>query len=199
MIEFYPDIKWVHVCAVIASGILFAVRGAARLAGAQWVMAAELVETSQLLARTVAKIDPAWIERAAGDLCKRSYGDPHWEQRAGHAVARQQVSLYGLPIVKNRSVSYAEIDPVASRDDVQAHRVQVPISVHFVILVSQCGFSDEIAPAPPKPIVNCYLTAGEGLPTNVHAPPYTEVRRKKEELRSRTVACRLDDRDKDCG
>ncbi len=82
----------------------------------QWVMAAELVETSQLFARTVAKIDPAWIERAAGDLCKRSYGDPHWEQRAGHAVAKEQVTLYGLPIVKNRSVSYATIDPVLSRE-----------------------------------------------------------------------------------
>ncbi|HEY3805594.1 MAG TPA: ATP-dependent RNA helicase HrpA [Kofleriaceae bacterium] len=82
----------------------------------QWVMAAELVETSQLFARTVAKIDPAWIERAAGDLCKRSYGDPHWEQRAGHAVANEQVTLYGLPIVKSRHVSYAAIDPVASRE-----------------------------------------------------------------------------------
>ena len=53
---------------------------------------------------------------AEGDRCKRSYGDAHWEQRAGQAVAKLQVSLYGLPIVKNRSVSYADIDPIASRE-----------------------------------------------------------------------------------
>ncbi|HEY5945040.1 MAG TPA: ATP-dependent RNA helicase HrpA [Kofleriaceae bacterium] len=82
----------------------------------QWVMAAELVETSQLFARSVAKIDPAWIEHAAGELCKRSYGDPHWEQRAARVVAKEQVTLYGLPIVKSRSASYAEIDPVLSRE-----------------------------------------------------------------------------------
>jgi ATP-dependent helicase HrpA len=82
----------------------------------QWVMAAELVETSQLFARTVAKIDPLWLEQAGGDLCKRSYGDPHWEQRAAQVVAKEQVTLYGLPIVKNRSVSYATIDPKLSRE-----------------------------------------------------------------------------------
>ncbi len=82
----------------------------------QWVMAAELVETSQLFARTVAKVDPEWIERAAGALCKRSHGDPHWEQKAAQVVAREQVTLYGLPIVKDRKVSYAAYDPARSRE-----------------------------------------------------------------------------------
>jgi ATP-dependent helicase HrpA len=82
----------------------------------QWVMAAELVETSQLFARSVAKIDPAWLESAGGALCKRSYGDPHWEQRAAQVVAKEQVTLYGLPIVKNRNVSYANFDPVLARE-----------------------------------------------------------------------------------
>jgi ATP-dependent helicase HrpA len=80
-----------------------------------WVMAAELVETSQLFARTVAKLDPAWIERAAGDLCKRSHGPPHWEQRAGQVVAKEQVSLFGLPIATHK-VSYAAIDPALCRE-----------------------------------------------------------------------------------
>ncbi len=82
----------------------------------QWVMAAELVETSQLFARSVAKIDPAWLERAGGALCKRSHGDPHWEQKQGQVVATEQVTLYGLPIVKNRKVAYAQYDPVQSRE-----------------------------------------------------------------------------------
>jgi len=82
----------------------------------QWVMAAELVETSQLFARSVAKIDPGWIEAAAGDLCKRSYGDPHWEMKQGQVVAKEQVTLYGLPIVKDRKVAFAQFDPVLSRE-----------------------------------------------------------------------------------
>ncbi len=82
----------------------------------QWVMAAELVETSQLFARSVAKLDPAWLEAAAGPLCKRTYGDPHWEMKQGQVVAKEQVTLYGLPIVKDRKVSYAPFDPVLSRE-----------------------------------------------------------------------------------
>ena len=82
----------------------------------QWVMAAELVETSQLFARTCAKLDPAWVEAIAGDLCRRSHGDPHWEQKAAQVMAREQVTLFGLPIVKNRSVAYAKYDPALCRE-----------------------------------------------------------------------------------
>jgi ATP-dependent helicase HrpA len=80
-----------------------------------WVMAAELVETSQLFARTVAKIDPLWIEKAAGPLCQRSYGDPHWEQKQAQAMAKEQVTLYGLPIVKDRRVAYGRFNPALCR------------------------------------------------------------------------------------
>jgi ATP-dependent helicase HrpA len=58
-----------------------------------WVMAAELVETSQLFARTVANLDPVWLERIADHLCRRSHGDPHWEQKAAQVVARDRHSL----------------------------------------------------------------------------------------------------------
>ncbi|MEJ7602996.1 MAG: ATP-dependent RNA helicase HrpA, partial [Kofleriaceae bacterium] len=82
----------------------------------QWVMAAELVETSQLFARTVAKIDPAWLEKAAGSLCRRSHGDPHWEQKQGQVMAREHVTLYGLPIIKDRSVAYARFNQPLCRE-----------------------------------------------------------------------------------
>jgi ATP-dependent helicase HrpA len=81
-----------------------------------WVMAAELVETSQLFARSVAKIDPAWLEQAAGALCRRSHGDPHWEQKQGQVMAREQVTLYGLVIVKDRSVAYSRFDQPLCRE-----------------------------------------------------------------------------------
>jgi ATP-dependent helicase HrpA len=80
-----------------------------------WVVAAELVETSQIFARTAAKIDPAWLEAAGGALCKRSYGEPHWEQRPAQVMASEQVTLYGLPIVRERKVHYGPIDPRACR------------------------------------------------------------------------------------
>lgn len=80
-----------------------------------WIMAAELVETSQLFARTAARIDPAWLEAAGGPLCRRSYGDPHWEERPAQVMARENVTLYGLPIARDRKVHYGPIDPRASR------------------------------------------------------------------------------------
>lgn len=80
------------------------------------VMAAELVETSRLFARTVAKIDPAWAEALAGDLAKRNHSDPHWEKKQGSAVAIERVTLYGVPIVRGRTVQFSKIDPAWSRD-----------------------------------------------------------------------------------
>ena len=100
-----------------ARGIRFLIHPSSALARKPpaWVMAAELVETSQLFARCVAKIDPAWIERAAGPLCRRSHGDPHWEQKQAQVMATEQVTLYGLPIVKDRKVAYARFDPALCR------------------------------------------------------------------------------------
>ncbi|MBX3194807.1 MAG: ATP-dependent RNA helicase HrpA [Microbacteriaceae bacterium] len=80
------------------------------------VMAAELVETSRLFARTVASIDPAWAEVLAGDLVKRSYGEPRWEKKQGSAVADEKVTLYGVPIVPKRRVQLGRIDPEQARE-----------------------------------------------------------------------------------
>ncbi|KQV07391.1 ATP-dependent RNA helicase HrpA [Leifsonia sp. Root112D2] len=80
------------------------------------VMSAELVETSRLFARMNAAINPAWAEPLAGDLVKRSYGEPHWEKKQGAAVAYENVTLYGVPIVVRRRVQFARIDPVYARE-----------------------------------------------------------------------------------
>jgi ATP-dependent helicase HrpA len=82
----------------------------------QWVMAAELVETSRLWARTSAQIEPEWAEELAAHLIRRTYSEPHWEARRGAAMATEKVTLYGLPIVAARSINYGRIDPVAARD-----------------------------------------------------------------------------------
>jgi ATP-dependent helicase HrpA len=81
-----------------------------------WIVAAELVETSRLWARTVARIEPEWIEPLAAHLVRRSYSEPHWERKQGGAVALEKVTLYGVPIVIDRKVSYGRIDPAAARE-----------------------------------------------------------------------------------
>jgi ATP-dependent helicase HrpA len=81
----------------------------------KWVLAAELVETTRLYARGVAAIEPGWIEPLAKHLIKRSYSAPRWEARRGQVAADEKVTLYGLPIVPRRKVSYGPIDPEESR------------------------------------------------------------------------------------
>ncbi|HEY3503816.1 MAG TPA: ATP-dependent RNA helicase HrpA [Actinocatenispora sp.] len=81
----------------------------------QWVMAAELVETSRLWARVVAGIDPSTVERLATHLVKRTYSEPHWEKKQAAVVAYEKVTLYGVPIVPRRKVNYGRIDPEVSR------------------------------------------------------------------------------------
>jgi len=81
----------------------------------KWVIAGELVETARRYLRTVARLDPHWIEPLAGHLVTRSYSDPHWDRRAGGAMASEKVSLLGLTIVPRRRVRYTHIDPRASR------------------------------------------------------------------------------------
>ncbi len=80
------------------------------------VMSAELVETSRLFARVNAAIDLAWAEPIAGDLVKRSYGEPHWEKKQGSAVAYERVTLYGVPIVARRRIQFAKVDPAYARE-----------------------------------------------------------------------------------
>ncbi|SFU35563.1 ATP-dependent helicase HrpA [Halomonas korlensis] len=82
----------------------------------KWLMAVELVETSKLFARTVARIDPSWIEPIAGHLVKRSYAEPHWEMKRAQVVASEQVTLFGLPIIVGRKVHYGPIAPQESRE-----------------------------------------------------------------------------------
>jgi len=77
---------------------------------ARWVVAAELVETSRVFARTVAEVDPKWIEQVGAHLLKKSYSDPHWEKRTAQAVAFERATLYGLSVYAQRRVAYGPID-----------------------------------------------------------------------------------------
>ena len=82
----------------------------------QFVMAAELVETSRLWARVNARIEPEWAEDLAEHLVKRQYSEPHWERKAGAVLAYEKVTLYGVPIVADRKVNYGRVDPAVARE-----------------------------------------------------------------------------------
>ena len=82
----------------------------------QWIMAAELMETSKLYARVVARIDPSWIEEYAAPFVKRQYFDPHFERKQGRVMANEQVSLYGLVLVAKRRIDYGHVNPEEARE-----------------------------------------------------------------------------------
>ncbi|GGK90445.1 ATP-dependent helicase [Sphaerisporangium melleum] len=101
-----------------ARGARFAIFPGSALArkNPRWVMAGELVETSRLWARVVAKIEPEWIEPLARHLVKRTYSEPHWEKNQAAVMAYEKVTLYGVPVVVDRKVNYARVDPELSRE-----------------------------------------------------------------------------------
>jgi len=80
-----------------------------------WVVAAELVETGRRYLRTVAAIDPTWVEPLAKPLLKYQYSDPHWEKKRAQVVAFERVTLYGLPLVNRRKVNFGPIEPATAR------------------------------------------------------------------------------------
>lgn len=82
----------------------------------QWVMAAELVETSQVFARTVAPLIPEWVEEVAPHMVRYSYAEPHWSSSRGAAVIHEKVLLLGLPVIPDRTVPLSKVDPAAARE-----------------------------------------------------------------------------------
>jgi ATP-dependent helicase HrpA len=82
----------------------------------EWVMGMELVETSRLWARRVARIDPAWVELVAPHLCKSKYGEAHWDENQGTVYGKETVICGGLPVVAGRRVHYGRVDAKAARN-----------------------------------------------------------------------------------
>ncbi|GAB5443157.1 MAG: hypothetical protein Fues2KO_35060 [Fuerstiella sp.] len=101
-----------------AGGIKLAVWPGSALAAKppKWFVAGELVETSQRFARTIARIQPEWIERLADHLVKRDFTEPHWDAAAGNVMCFEKVTLWGMPIVPRRKTSFAKVNPAKSRE-----------------------------------------------------------------------------------
>ncbi|WP_301115342.1 ATP-dependent RNA helicase HrpA [Pusillimonas sp. (ex Stolz et al. 2005)] len=82
----------------------------------RWIVAGELVETTRLYARCVARIEPPWLERAGAHLIKRVWSEPRWDRKSGQVVANERATLYGLPVYSGRRISYGKVDPVQARE-----------------------------------------------------------------------------------
>lgn len=82
----------------------------------RWIVAAELVETTRLYARCVARIDPVWLEKVGGHLLRRNWSDPRWDRKAGQVVANERATLYGLQVYNGRRVHFGRIDPAQARE-----------------------------------------------------------------------------------
>jgi ATP-dependent helicase HrpA len=101
-----------------ARGARFAIFPGSALKGAnpQFLMAGELVETSRLWARQNAAIQPEWAERLGAHLVKRTYSEPHWSRKRAAVMAYERVTLYGVPLVADRLISYGKVDRELSRE-----------------------------------------------------------------------------------
>ena len=110
--------------------------------GPQWVVASEFVETTQMFARTVAAIEVDWLERLGGDLCKRSWSEPHWEKKSGRVLALERVSLFGLQIVAGRKVDYGRIN---EKTRMEAREIFIRVALIEQQLGGQYPFLDHNA------------------------------------------------------
>ena len=115
---------------------------AAKKAG-RWIVAAELVETSRLYARSIATVEPVWLERVGAHLLKKSHTDPHWEKKRAEVVAFERATLYGLVVYSQRRVAFGPIDAAAARHIIRTALVdgefetRAPFLSHNLRLIRQ--------------------------------------------------------------
>jgi ATP-dependent helicase HrpA len=82
----------------------------------EWVMGLEMVETSRLWARRVARIEPEWVETVAPHLCRSRYGEAHWDEKQGAVYGKETVICGGLHVVEGRRVHYGRVDKKAAHE-----------------------------------------------------------------------------------
>ena len=137
----------------------------------RWVMAAELVETSRLWARVVARIQPEWAERLGGHLVKRSYGEPSWDAARATATTTERVTLYGLPVAARR-LSFSRVDAAGARRlFVQHAPVEGDWHTHHQVVDHNRKVADECALEDRVPVESSSWTTTPSTTSSTPAPP----------------------------
>jgi len=113
----------------------------------KWIMSAEQVETTKVYARTVAKIEPEWIEKVGAHLVKQQHYDPHWERKAARAAVHERTTLFGLIIQAGRKIPYERINPQAAREMFIRHALvhmdydsKAPFFLHNLKLLEEADY-----------------------------------------------------------
>ncbi|QSA99042.1 ATP-dependent RNA helicase HrpA [Methylococcus sp. EFPC2] len=113
----------------------------------KWILSAEQVETTKVYARTVAKIEPEWIERCCAHIVKRHHYEPHWEKKAGRAAILERLTLFNLTVLAGRRVPLENIDPVMAHDLFIRHALvlmeydsKAPFFVHNRTLLEEAEY-----------------------------------------------------------
>lgn len=129
--------------------------------GGNWIVAAEMIETTRLFARVTATINVEWLEELGGNLCRSTYSEPHWSRDRGEVVAYEQLSLFGLVIVPRRSVSFGRINhDEASEIFIRSALVEGDVRKPFPFLIHNLEVIERIANMEDK-IRRRNLLAGE--------------------------------------
>jgi ATP-dependent helicase HrpA len=81
----------------------------------EWLVAAEVMETSRLYARTVARIDPQWLLELGASVIKISHSEPFFVEEGSRVVVKETARLHGLEL-RTRAVDFGRIDPVAAQE-----------------------------------------------------------------------------------
>jgi ATP-dependent helicase HrpA len=113
----------------------------------KWIMSAEQVETTKVYARTVAKIEPEWIEKVGAHLVKQQHYDPHWERKAARAAVHERTMLFGLIIQAGRKIPYERINPREAREMFIRHALvhmdydsKAPFFLHNLKLLEEADY-----------------------------------------------------------
>jgi ATP-dependent helicase HrpA len=77
---------------------------------AKWLMAAEIMETARVYARTCARIDPHWVLDLGVHLLRVAHSEPFWNAEAGRVLVKERRRLYNLEL-EMRAASYGKINP----------------------------------------------------------------------------------------
>lgn len=190
--EYHPEPR-TYVGAKQTRFLLHPSSGVAKRTPA-WVMAFELVETSQLFARMVARIEPDWILEAGAHLVRRSYADPHFSPRSGKVVVRERATLYGLVVAKDRLVDYARIEPAKAREIFIEHAlVRGELESRGAFVAKNAAVREAVATLRAKARASDMIADDDALfaffdrriPANVTCAVSFEVYRKEAEARSK--------------
>ena len=113
----------------------------------KWIMSAEQVETTKVYARTVAKIEPEWIEQVGPHLVKQQHYDPHWERKAARVAVHERTLLFGLTVQAGRKIPYERINPVEARELFIRHALvqmeydsKAPFFLHNLKLLAEADY-----------------------------------------------------------